>query len=160
MTRRASWSPLLKPLALVVCLPLGAGGSDLLMGAGLGPLRHQVGRPFLSLELQHGFGRGSLGGWVAWDFNERGGFVGLGPSIGVPFREGWELRISSGPGLVTHDLRIELGLALEFRSTLQLTRSMGPDWKLGASFSHYSNAGIADHNPGAEVLRLFVSRKL
>lgn len=44
-----------------------------------------------------------------------------------------------------------LGGALEFRSGLELGYQFPNQQRLGIAFNHVSNAGIYDHNPGAET---------
>jgi lipid A 3-O-deacylase len=51
----------------------------------------------------------------------------------------------------------DLGGALEFRSSLELAYEFDSRSRLGLAFSHISNAGIYDDNPGTETIMLTYS---
>jgi lipid A 3-O-deacylase len=51
----------------------------------------------------------------------------------------------------------DLGHVIEFRSGLELAYRLGERSRLGISFYHLSNAGLADTNPGSESLVLVYS---
>ncbi len=49
---------------------------------------------------------------------------------------------------------VDLGGSLQFRSGLELSYRFGNGQRLGVVFSHLSNAGLEDRNPGANSLAL------
>ncbi len=49
---------------------------------------------------------------------------------------------------------LDLGSAAEFRSQIEIAYRFDDRSRLGLSFSHMSNAGIGDDNPGSESLML------
>ena len=61
-------------------------------------------------------------------------------------------------GIYTFDGGHDLGLPLEFRSRLGLSRRIGGRWRAGLALEHKSNAGAGDRNPGIETLFLTLSR--
>jgi|CXWL01.1.fsa_nt_gi hypothetical protein len=54
----------------------------------------------------------------------------------------------------------ELGEAIEFRSGLEIACALSSESRLGVTFYHLSNAGLARRNPGAESLLLSYSLRL
>lgn len=46
----------------------------------------------------------------------------------------------------------DLGGTLEFRTTAEINYKVTPENRIGVSFSHISNAGIYDNNPGSEAV--------
>ena len=62
-----------------------------------------------------------------------------------------------GVGVFHQTSGFELGLPLEFRSTLEVTVRLPGGQRLGTSFGHISNAGLGDHNPGTELLKIVVA---
>lgn len=73
--------------------------------------------------------------------------ITLSPSIGVGgFRDG------------SND--VDLGYAIEFRTQLELSYQLQNDDKLALAFSHFSNAGLGDSNPGVESLALYYLKSL
>ena len=51
----------------------------------------------------------------------------------------------------------DLGYPLEFRSQAELAYRFDDRSRLGIAFSHYSNFGLGDENPGVETLSLYYS---
>ena len=62
-----------------------------------------------------------------------------------------------GVGIFHQTSGFELGLPLEFRSTLEISWRLPGGQRLGASFGHISNAGLGDHNPGTELLKVVLA---
>ena len=80
-------------------------------------------------------------------------FLGAGVLIDVYFGRRWVVSPSFAPTWwrgKTSDL--DLGHALEFRSRLEVAYRFDDRSRLGLSFSHSSNAGLGDSNPGTESL--------
>ncbi|MBX2834162.1 MAG: acyloxyacyl hydrolase [Micavibrio sp.] len=98
-------------------------------------------RPFVGVEAT---AQGSLwaGGGLIYD---------------LPFgtNQNWHFSPSFGAGLYTHggdDL--DLDYPIQFRTQLEVSYEFKDESRLGVSFSHMSNAGLGDHNPGTEVIGL------
>ncbi len=82
-------------------------------------------------------------------------FVGAGVLIDAYFGRRWVVTPSFAPTLwrgKTDDL--DLGHTIEFRSQLEVAYRLDDRSRVGLSFSHYSNAGLGDSNPGTESLIL------
>lgn len=62
---------------------------------------------------------------------------------------------SFGVGIYSENDGIKLGSPLEFRSAIDLAYDMKSTGRIGVSFSHVSNGGITEINPGAELLAIF-----
>jgi hypothetical protein len=90
------------------------------------------------------------------DMAKEGTFLGLGPMLQLRMGTRWTGAISSGPGWYSNGANLDLGSRMEFRSTAYLFFKMEKKYSLGLAASHYSNGGIARHNPGAETLRFLV----
>ncbi len=56
------------------------------------------------------------------------------------------------PGAYFHGGGKDLGSVLEFRSGMEVGYQFDNHQRIGLNFSHTSNAGISDTNPGVEVL--------
>lgn len=59
------------------------------------------------------------------------------------------------PGAYFHGGGKDLGSVLEFRSGAELGYQFDNKQRIGVNFSHTSNAGISDTNPGVEVLSVY-----
>jgi lipid A 3-O-deacylase len=82
-------------------------------------------------------------------------FLGAGILMDVYLGRRWVVTPSFAPTWwrgKTSDL--DLGHAIEFRSQLEVAYRFDDRSRLGLSFSHSSNAGIGDSNPGTESLML------
>ncbi len=53
-----------------------------------------------------------------------------------------------------HD--VDLGGGLEFRSDLEVVRSLGAGWRAGLALQHMSNGRLYTRNPGANTLTLII----
>ncbi|MGJ3260435.1 MAG: acyloxyacyl hydrolase [Rhodospirillales bacterium] len=85
-------------------------------------------------------------------------FLGAGVLIDLQVGDNWIIQPSFAPTWwrgETDDL--DLGYALEFRSRLEVAYRFPDKSRLGLSFSHSSNAGLGDTNPGTESLMVNVS---
>ena len=133
-------------------LVLGAGGTDLLEGGRRAAadfwLEYRAGlsllpftqpllavRPWAGLE---GTSRGSFWGGGGLLLDVPIGRFSLVPQVGVG---GYE----QGGGK-------NLGSPLEFRTGIELAYRFGDGSRIGAEFTHMSNADIARHNPGTEAI--------
>lgn len=68
--------------------------------------------------------------------------------------ERWHFTPSFGAGYYRQGDGKDLGHELEFRTTLELSFSLGNGQRLGVSLAHISNASLSDKNPGMEVVKL------
>lgn len=141
------------PLALA-CAAAPAADIWLLAGPGFGPLRRPPRQFYGSLELDLWPVRRHFGVWASMDNSPGGRWVGLGPLVGTTVGRGIHLGFGTGPGWYPDRGRFDLGSHLEFRSTVYLTVPLKSGWEAGLTLSHYSNAGTASHNPGAETVRV------
>lgn len=82
----------------------------------------------------------------------------FGVGIFYPFElsENWRLTIASGPGYYDrNDSPLDLGAHIEFLTTVEISRRVWRDHRIGLSMGHISNASInPDRNPGSETLSL------
>ena len=72
----------------------------------------------------------------------------------------WILTPGLGVGSFRDGAMVELGSSLQFRSALALSYRLQNQWRIGLAFSHLSNGGVAERNPGTEELSLTVSMPL
>lgn len=72
----------------------------------------------------------------------------------------WILTPGLGIGSFRDGATLELGSSLQFRSALALSYRLRNEWRVGLAFSHLSNGGVAERNPGTEELSLTVSMPL
>lgn len=145
-------------IALTLSIPTQASEpTEILLGAGFGPFRYFSARGFASVELTRPMAKGPLGFWTALDVSKSGTYFGLGPRIEWPLGSRGTVAIGTGPGWYSDGLALKLGSKLEFRSTVYAMFRMSSHLRAGVSLSHYSNGGIAYHNPGAETVRLLVA---
>jgi lipid A 3-O-deacylase len=64
---------------------------------------------------------------------------------------------SFAPGYYQEGGGKDLGYELEFRSQIELAYRFENRSRLSLAFSHLSNAGLGDSNPGTEVLNVYYS---
>lgn len=83
------------------------------------------------------------------------GYAGIG--VDVFFGPRWVLTPSFAAGLYGNGDGKDLGGAIQFRSGVELAYRFDDYSRLGLSFTHISNAGIDDRNPGVESLVLTYS---
>ena len=155
-----SYPNLLWLLAAAILLgtaPARAGDTDFIAGGGLAHLRRPPRITTGSAELNHWADDSPLGFWTSYDFISGGAYIGLGPMARVKLGSNWILAASTGPGYCDDKIALSLGDRLEFRSTAYLFRELGDGVRCGMAFGHYSNGGLARHNPGAEYLRILIS---
>jgi hypothetical protein len=69
----------------------------------------------------------------------------------------WYLTPSFGVGAFDASRVLDLGQTLEFRSGLEGGYRFANHYRLGLAIYHLSNGGLADENPGTEVLALSLS---
>jgi hypothetical protein len=107
------------------------------------------------------FGRWSLvpgAGLVAGDDDSRFAYANL--SRGFALGRDWTATIRFGAGHFHDGTAVQLGHPLVFQSGIEFGRWVEGRWRVGLAFDHLSNAGLAQHNPGTEMLVLRVSMPL
>jgi hypothetical protein len=155
--------PLTKWIRMTAAMVLAGGilaqadDNDLILGAGIAHLRRPPRVGSANLELNHWVDDAPWGGWISYDYTQYGAYIGVGPMARVRLGSNWILAASSGPGYCDNKVALNLGDRLEFRSTLYLFHEMGGNVRWGIAFGHYSNAGLGQHNPGAEYVRFLLS---
>jgi lipid A 3-O-deacylase len=78
--------------------------------------------------------------------------IGLGRQ--VPMGARWDATVTFAASAYFAGEGKDLGHTLEFRSALDIGYRVHPALRLGLSVAHFSNAGLADLNPGVETLSL------
>lgn len=72
----------------------------------------------------------------------------------------WHITPHVAMGLYDEGDSRDLGGTFEFREGIELYYKLNQDSRVGLGIVHLSNAGIYDHNPGAEHITLSYSRSL
>lgn len=83
------------------------------------------------------------------------GYAGI--ALDIFFGNRWVATPTFAAGLYGDGDGKDLGHAIEFRSGLEVAYRFDDYSRLGLSFTHISNAGIGERNPGVESLVLFYS---
>lgn len=102
-------------------------------------------RPTLELPLDARLQFGAMG-------NGDGAFYAYGGITRALHLGEFRLSPSISVGLYQRGESLDLGSPLEFRSGLLLDRRVLREHRLGLFVYHLSNAGLADRNPGVEIL--------
>lgn len=148
-------------LALIV-LPLAAPAGDIVIGLGYTDFSDDGANdsPVIELELhsdplwQFGGGNWSLGTALTAD-GEGDFFVGAGPSVLWPLRNRWFVEASVMPGYYdAAEADNSLGGHFQIRSLIGVGRAVSDRVAVSVAFSHKSNAGTDDHNPGGNAITL------
>jgi hypothetical protein len=150
----------LMPRLLVVLLLAAsaarAGATSLTISSGQFGLRprqpHEVGvQVELRPPLQWGPLRPVVGALAG---SSGGGYAFTGFVLDLPLPGGFQVSPGFAPGIMFSQGRRDLGSAIEFRSSIALSRDVVAPVRLAASFSHLSNGGLSHHNPGVETIML------
>ena len=89
------------------------------------------------------------------------GFVGAGVLVDVYLGRRFVLTPSFAPHYYWGgNSKLDLGHAIEFRSQLEVAYRFDNRARLGVAISHYSNASLADQNPGTETATVYFSLPL
>ncbi|MGC8722439.1 MAG: acyloxyacyl hydrolase [Acidobacteriota bacterium] len=144
---------------LALSLPALAQQSTFLMiGPGLANFRHHTHYGYGSVEARHLFhswGKLSIGFGGALEVSRNEDYVGPNLTLDYHFAPHWGASLTSGPGWYSNH-SFNLGSHLEFRSGLEFFYFFHGNWRIAAGIFHYSNAGVASHNPGTESVRLAI----
>lgn len=107
------------------------------------------------LELRPGWRYYGAGPWFSLEGSPREWYVGTGIFYDLPLGSGWVFTPSLGLGAYgkRHD-GIQLGLPLEFRTTLELSYRFAVRHGVAISLGHLSNAELDHINPGTEMAKI------
>lgn len=83
------------------------------------------------------------------------GYAGI--ALDVFFTPRWVATPTFAAGIYGNGDGKDLGYAVEFRSGLEVAYRFDDYSRVGLSFTHISNAGLDERNPGVESLVLFYS---
>jgi hypothetical protein len=147
---------LLVLVLLIVSCPVLAQETFVLVGPAVGNVQNKNRHLYGSLELRHLFhswGKLSWGAGGVLDVSSLENYEGLNLTLQYAFSDRWSASLTSGPGRYSNH-HYDLGSHLEFRSGLELFYHLGKGYRLGVGVFHYSNAGVARHNPGTESVRV------
>lgn len=93
--------------------------------------------------------------WVEGTVIDGGAFwLGGGLRYDIHLGNDWRIGLASGPGYFRESDELDLGLEVEFYSSIELVRTLGEKTSIVAGIGHLSNAGFGDYNPGANTYRL------
>lgn len=108
------------------------------------------------LEYRHGDDFLWLKPWAGIEATTDGSvWGGIGVLMDIVFFERLVLTGSFAPGLYEDGDGKDLGHTVEFRSQVELGFQFENQSRVSVAFSHLSNAGLDDENPGVEVLNLY-----
>ena len=83
------------------------------------------------------------------------GWLGAGLYYDHHFADKFVFTPSLSAGLYNEGGGKDMGGAIQFRSQVEVGYEFDNQTRLSAGFSHMSNAGLDDENPGAEILSLY-----
>ena len=132
-----------------------AGERDFL-GVGAGVLgivdSEKVG--FASIEYRSGFEFYRMNPWIGVEFSDRFFYYAAGVLMDFSLKDQWRLTPSFGIGHYPENGDVDLGGELQFMTTFELSFEFFNKGRLGFGWSHISNGGIYDINPGTEILKI------
>lgn len=140
----------------VVNCPVLAQETFVLVGPAVGNVRNQNRHLYGSLEIRHVFqswGKLSLGFGGALEVSSIENYAGLNLTLRYTLFDPWSLSLTSDPGCFS-DRYFDLGSHLEFWSGLEACYQLRRGYSLAFGLFHYSNGGVATHNPGMESVRV------
>jgi hypothetical protein len=141
-------------LLLLLLIAPGALADELAVAAGAFDVRHGSHSAELRLEwesAEHWAGLYPILGGMATTRGALWGGVGL--ALPIQLGSAWMVAPSGSLGLYSRGNDKRLGATLEFRPAIELAYRFDAG-SVGLVFSHYSNAGLGNRNPGAESLLL------
>jgi hypothetical protein len=141
----------------VAAQPKASNAGSLLFGAGVFNVLDggDQDRTFVSVEYRAPLTRWTLSPTVA--FGRAGGgatFTSLGITSVIPFGQRWEAAAGFAPSWHTARGDSDLGSAMEFYSFAEFAWRSPGGKGLRVRFGHFSNAGLGEINPGAEIGQL------
>ncbi|MHA1600019.1 MAG: acyloxyacyl hydrolase [Alphaproteobacteria bacterium] len=113
------------------------------------------------LEYRHGTGLWFIKPWIGIEGTSDGAIYGLGGLLAdIPLGQRIVVTPSFGIGAYGEGDGKDLGNTVEFRSQIELAYRFDNRSRIGVAFSHISNAGIGDQNPGTEILNVYYAYPL
>lgn len=83
-------------------------------------------------------------------------WAGVGIAAELPIGDSWFAAASFAPGVYAQGgSDLDLGHTLEFRTQAEVGYQFDGGRRLSLAYSHLSNAGLGDENPGAETIALY-----
>ena len=107
---------------------------------------------FGSLEYRFGTDWYSLHPWVGMDFGYNAIYAAGGIRKYFGLTENIFIIPGFGIGLYSEKDSVKLGSPVEFKSTLEITYRFNNQSMIGMGFSHISNGGLDEKNPGSEMV--------
>jgi len=96
--------------------------------------------------------------WLGAEITTDGALYGAGGILyDWEFMENFYLVPSLGVGFYSDGGGKDLGHTIEFRTQIEFQYELEDNSRFSISYSHTSNASLADRNPGAEVLSVYYS---
>ena len=149
---------------LAVLLAAGggaAGAAELVVSAGMFNVGKSPTQAEAGLEARFAAKRWGLRPMAGLSATEEGSFWAYGGLVRpVALSERWTLTPGFGVALYEPGDGKELGGAVEFRSSLELSVAVSQRARLGASIYHLSNAGLYDMNPGSNSIVVVIAMPL
>jgi lipid A 3-O-deacylase len=88
----------------------------------------------------------------------KGAFYGYGGfGIDINFFDRFVVTPTAAVGYFSHGIGIDLGAHTEFRTGAEFDYRFENQSRLGVGFYHMSNAGIGQHDPGAELVTVVLT---
>lgn len=131
--------------------------SLLTIGIGVGGVLDDQQEGYLVIEYRPSCRFYTLTPWFTVEGTRHVVYLGTGFLLDVPLGEHWICTPSFGGGYYDTHNAIDLGYALEFRSSFEISYHFSDNSRVGVSFGHYSNASFSNKNPGIESLKLTYS---
>lgn len=167
LLRLFCWSPALRTAACLLA-PIAASASAqpsgeapprdpalVVVGAGIAGVLDstRVGTGFA--EYRFGSSWKGVHPWVSITMGSHARYyVAAGALYSFELDRNWRITLSFGPGFYHSRDNFDLGSELEFLSTAEVSRRLPWNHRLGLSFGHISNGGVAEVNPGSEIVKL------
>ena len=81
---------------------------------------------------------------------------GVGLAADIPLGDRWFVAASFAPGLYADGSSdLDLGGSVIFRTQAEIGYKFDSDRRLSLAYSHLSNAGLDEENPGSEVITVY-----
>jgi len=138
---------------------LGSSRNHLDVGYGIFELTNKRGMRTEAGRIEVRGGRkyaflGPAAGLLGNDDGGRFGYFGIYADLAW---KGIVLTPQLAVGIYRRGDSLDMGGALEFRESLEVSHALGGRWRAGISFGHISNGGIHKGNPGQEDLLLTIA---
>ncbi len=129
---------------------------EFLFHGGVSGLFDSEKNPTLALEYRWArMTRWELRPWLGAGWATDGAvFVALGVVRDWTLAERWRLCAGFGPGYYDRHEGLDLGSSMEFYSFVEVEREIRPGQGVVLRLAHISNGGLAESNPGTELLSL------